>query len=166
MFNCILQASNNTYYRYEGEPTANLQEALCFESRYDADWEKDNNPLFKDGKIIPVIILDDGNVLLCKTQYLVVSYKPTKHDYCRNCLMGTYDSKHEMKILLTEEEVVEHIAQLDARLEPLDANYRHWVLSQDEIFSGYHAIDSHDHISSHMEKQIEERVKQLKKEKK
>lgn len=159
MYRCVLQKEGK-YYRYEGDPTTDLQEALCFESRYDADWTKDNE--FKDSIVIPVIITDDGDTVIIPTQYFVISYKPTHFDYCRGCLMNTYSSKHEMKVFVKEDDIVEHIAKLDASVQSLDTVYRHWVLSPDKLFGGYD-IDCYGNVPTSLELLIKERVKQLRK---
>ena len=163
MFRCILQATDGTYYRYGGNPTTDIQEALCFESRYDADWDRDNEPHFKGGKVIPVILLEDGSILPFPTQYLVVSYKPDHSDYVRNCFMGHYDSKHEMKVFTSEDDIVEHIAKLEADTEGLDTYWRHWVMTQDELFGGYEwCLNSSDHMPLHLKDRVKARVKELK----
>lgn len=163
MFRCILQATDGTYYKFDNAtPTPDLQEALCFEDRSDAEWERDTNPLFKDGKIIPVILQEDGSVVAYPTMYLVVSYKPTKHDYVRSCHMGTYDSEHEMKVFHNEEDIIEHCAQLEAKLDPLDTDYRHWIITQDMIANGYNWFDSYGKLPKHIEEKIAARVKQVK----
>jgi hypothetical protein len=156
MYRCVLK-KDDKYYCFEREPSPDLQQALCFESRYDADWTQENE--FKDSEVIPVIINDAGDTIIIPTQYLVVSYKPTHFDYCRGCF---YSSKHEMKVFALEEEIVEHIATLDASVEPLDTVYRHWVLPPDKLFGGYD-MDSYGNVPSYLEVRIAERVKQLRK---
>lgn len=160
MFQCVLQAVDGTYYNLT--PSLNLQEAMCFEDRSDAEWERDNNPLFKDGKIIPVIIQDDKNIVAYPTVYLVVSYKPTKHDYVRNCHMGTYDSEHEMKVFHKEEDIIEHCAKLEVKLDPLDTCYTHWIITQDMIANGYDHFDYYGKMPKSMEDKIAVRVRELK----
>jgi hypothetical protein len=159
MYRCVLK-KDDKYYCFEREPSPDLQQALCFESRYDADWTKENE--FKDSEVIPVIITDDGDTIIIPTQYLVVSYKPTYFDYCRGCLMNTYSSKHEMKVFVKEDDIVEHIAKLYASIQPLDTVYRHWVLSPDKLFGGYD-IDHYGNVPTSLELLIKKRVKQLRK---
>jgi hypothetical protein len=164
MFRCVLQAKDGTYYVFDdATPSANLQEALCFEDRSDAEWEKSTNPLFKNGKIIPVILQEDGSAVPYPTMYLVVSYKPTKFDYCRNCLMGTYEAKHEMKVFHNEEDIVEHCAQLDSTLEQLDTHYRHWIVTQDELGNGQCSFDYNGKLPTHLAEKVTARTEQLKK---
>jgi hypothetical protein len=165
MFRCILQAADLTYYVFnDGKPTLDIQEALCFEDRSDAEWEQSTNSLFKEGsKIIPVILQEDGSVVAYPTMYLVVSYKPTKHDYVRNCHMGTYNSKHEMKVFHNEEDIIEHLAKLDASLEQLDTDYRHWIITQDMIANGYNWFDDGGKLPTYIEEKVAARVKELKK---
>jgi hypothetical protein len=52
MYRCVLK-KDDKYYCFEREPSPDLQQALCFESRYDADWTQENE--FKDSEVIPVI---------------------------------------------------------------------------------------------------------------
>ena len=168
MFRCVLQSIYGTYYCYNEEPNIDLQKALCFETRLDAEWERDENSYFKEGRIIPVNLTEAGIIMPFPIQYMVVSYKPDHVDYCRGCVMGSYDSKHTMTVLTTEEEVVEHIAQLDAVLNSLDTEYQHWIMSIDDIFGGNFNPSSWGNIglqSNLMQDKIKQRVEQLQKQK-
>jgi hypothetical protein len=40
MYRCVLK-KDDKYYCFEREPSPDLQQALCFESRYDADWTQE-----------------------------------------------------------------------------------------------------------------------------
>jgi hypothetical protein len=164
MFRCVLQAPDLTYYVFDnGTPSLDIQQALCFEDRSDAEWEREYNKAFNGGKIIPVILQDDGSVIAYPTMYLVVSYKPTKHDYVRNCHMGTYDSKHEMRVFHNEEDIIEHCAKLDASLEQLDTDWRHWIITQDEIGNGNCWFDDSGKLPKYLAEKVAARAKELKK---
>lgn len=166
MFRCVLQATDGTYYVFQKDtPSPNLQEALCFEDRSDAEWEQQNNPLFTDGKIIPVILQDDGTTVAYPTMYLVVSYKPTHHNYSRSCHMGSHDSKHEMAIFHNEADIIEHCAKLDAELDSMDTDYCHWIVTQDEIANGNGYFDSYGKLPTRIADKISARVKELRKKK-
>lgn len=161
MFRCILQAVDGTYYRFDNEtPSLDLQEALCFEDRSDAEWEQSNNALFTNGKIIPVILQDDGSIVAYPTMYLVVSYKSDHCNYVRSCRMESFSSKHEMAIFHKEEDVIEHCAKLDASLDQLDTTYDHWIITQDEL-SNNCSLSDYGKIPSSIEGKIKTRVSQL-----
>jgi hypothetical protein len=94
--------------------------------------------------------------------YLVVSYKPSHDDYVRGCYMGSYNSRHEMKVFHKEEDIIEHCAQLEAELRSLDTEYNHWIITQDMIGNGYNWFDSCGKLPKHIEEKVADRVKQLK----
>lgn len=162
MIRCVLQSTDGLYYRFNHqEPTIHLDDALLFESRWDAEWERDNNPTFKNGKIISVFLCDDGSTKPFKECYFVISYKPDHADYCRGCFMRHFKSRHEMEILPTEEAVAKHIVKLDKSVDSLDDEFLHWVLTQDEIFGDFTYLgDSYGRVPY----EIKDLVKSMKSE--
>ena len=163
MYRCILRAQDGCYFTFDRNPSRNLDDALLFESRSDAEWTQREE--FPDSEIITVWLDGDKTIPLPRG-WLVISYKPSRADYCRSCYMGTYSSDHEMAMFTDEDKLVEHCAQLDANNEGLAADYRHWVLAADDIYGEYNNLNStYGHMPTYLEKRIEARVAELKKAK-
>lgn len=72
--------------------------------------------------------------------FILIAYKPTSRDYCRGCLMATYNSDHEIKHMLDAEELTELWAEYLFKNEDLGCNekgYDFWVFKDNKkVFSG------------------------------
>ena len=101
--------------------------------------------------------------------FLVVSYKPNSDDYCRGCHMASYSSAFEQNIYKTEDEVVEHIAKLDAEeLDCGEEGYEHtiyvWDAENKEITELYET-DIYSRADAEAKARIENREAAKKAEK-
>lgn len=64
------------------------------------------------------------------SRFILIAYKPRSEDYCKGCLMASYDSDHAVHSVLTEEEFVRVWSEYLLRNMNLDINehgYTFWV---------------------------------------